>query len=59
MATIQNVLEVDDSTFDQEVLAADLPVLVDFGAAWCGPCRALAPVVERIAKENAGRVKVG
>jgi thioredoxin 1 len=49
---------VDDDTFDQEVLRARLPVLVDFVARWCGPCRVMAPIVERLAAENAGRFKV-
>ncbi|HEY1693157.1 MAG TPA: thioredoxin [Polyangiaceae bacterium] len=56
--TKDHVLAVDDGSFDREVLAAEVPVLVDFGARWCGPCRALAPVVERLAAENAGRIKV-
>lgn len=52
------VLEVSDATFDQEVLKSELPVLVDFWAVWCGPCRAIAPTVDNIASAYAGRLKV-
>ena len=49
---------ITDATFDAEVLKADLPVLVDFWAPWCGPCRILGPIVEELAGELAGKVKV-
>jgi len=55
----RNVLEFTDQNFDQEVLKSDKPVLVDFWAAWCAPCRMVAPAVESIAEEYAGRAKVG
>ncbi len=51
-------LAVTEDTFEQEVLKSDLPVLVDFWAEWCGPCRMVAPVVEELAGEYAGRLKV-
>ncbi len=55
----KNVMEFTDQSFEQEVLQADQPVLVDFWAAWCGPCRMIAPAVESLADEYAGKAKVG
>ena len=52
-------IELTDDNFDQEVLKSDLPVLVDFWATWCGPCRMVGPIVDELAKEYAGRIKVG
>ena len=53
-----NVNEVNDSTFQAEVLEATEPVLVDFWAPWCGPCRAIAPMIDELVSENAGSVKI-
>ncbi len=54
----EGIVEVNSSTWDQEVLKADGLVMVDFWAVWCGPCRMIAPTVEEIAKEYAGKLKV-
>lgn len=53
-----NVYSVNDLNFESEVLQSDLPVLVDFAATWCGPCKQIAPIIDQLAGEYAGRVKV-
>jgi thioredoxin 1 len=53
-----NVVQLSDQTFEQEVLKSEQPVLVDFWAEWCGPCRMLAPTIDDLAEEYKGKVKV-
>jgi thioredoxin 1 len=53
----EGILEIDDSSFDSEILKAEKPVLVDFWAPWCGPCKAIGPVIEDLAGTFGGRVK--
>ena len=55
---MSDLIHVTDENFDAEIMNSDIPVLVDFSASWCGPCKQLAPIVEELATEYAGRLKV-
>ncbi|KPK29029.1 MAG: thioredoxin [Desulfobacterales bacterium SG8_35_2] len=52
-------IEINDANFEEEVLKSDIPVLIDFWAVWCGPCRVIAPIIEELANEYEGKVKFG
>jgi thioredoxin 1 len=55
----ENITHLSDASFEQDVLQSQVPVLVDYWAEWCGPCKMIAPILDEISKEYAGRLKVG
>ena len=55
---MSNIIETDDSNFESEVLKSDIPVIVDFWAPWCGPCKAIAPILEQISDEQGDKIQI-
>ena len=55
---MSNIIETDDSNFESEVLKSDIPVIVDFWAPWCAPCKAIAPILEQISDEQGDKIKI-
>jgi thioredoxin 1 len=55
----EKIVTLSDATFDEHVMGSDVPVLVDFWAEWCGPCKMISPVLEEIAEEQAGKLQIG